>query len=140
MQLYAGIYCLEICLIGLFALSNCYRLSMCMIVTLSFTIIAHFQISNTYNNYLNNIPASFFLKVKNNKKIENRPENEEDEFYCPQLRKKDRVIWIPWDIAGISDEEKLHLYNKYGLKSSNNNSGLDISGKLFVAGNAPDYC
>lgn len=140
MQLYAGIYCLEICLIGLFALSNCYRLSMCMIVTLSFTIIAHFQISNTYNNYLNNIPASFFLKVKNNKKIESRPENEEDDFYCPQLRKKDRVIWIPWDIAGISDEEKLHLYNKYGLKSSNKNSGLDISGKLFVAGNAPDYC
>lgn len=44
MQIYAGVYCMEICMIGLFALGNCFKLSISMIVTLGLTITAHVKI------------------------------------------------------------------------------------------------
>ncbi|ODV93242.1 hypothetical protein PACTADRAFT_18741 [Pachysolen tannophilus NRRL Y-2460] len=52
LQLYAGVYCLELSLIGLFMLQNCVRLALLMSIVLVFTIYANIKIKKKYSHSL----------------------------------------------------------------------------------------
>ncbi|AET41563.1 Spo75p Ecym_8281 [Eremothecium cymbalariae DBVPG len=125
MQLYAGIYFLEICLIGMFTISNCYRLSLGMIIVLIFTISAHFQIWSNYKYHLNHIPAQISIES-----IEATPYN----FCIPSLEGCRNNIWIPSDKYGVSTSVRTFLEEKYDLTCSQKDCHLDEFGNLVVTG------
>ncbi|AAS50199.1 AAL167Wp [Eremothecium gossypii ATCC 10895] len=125
MQLYAGIYFLEICLIGLFTLSNCYRLSIGMIIVLIFTISAHFQIWSNYKYHLDHMPAQLCMEA-----IQNTPYN----FRIPSLEGHERQVWLPNDTVGVSSSLKILLEEKYELPCQQNDCHLDENGKLVLTG------
>ncbi|SCV03542.1 LAMI_0H08988g1_1 [Lachancea mirantina] len=80
LQLYAGIYCLEICLVGLFALSAEYRLSVGMLVMLLCTAIAHVHILTIYNKRIQHMPIQPFKSGE---------KNETDIFKTPRFWRLD---------------------------------------------------
>lgn len=111
MQLYAGVYCMEFCMMGLFALSNSYKLCTCMIVAFSLTIIAHFNISKIYLSKVHG--SSFQTHSQTIDKYNRLEENSSDDFQIPFADgKKDFCLWLPQDDAGISERESVILIGK----------------------------
>ncbi|SCV99573.1 LAFE_0A06172g1_1 [Lachancea fermentati] len=98
MQLYAGIYCSEICLIGLFTISNRYNLSICMVLTFTFTIIAHLQISYIYRQRVWNLPLSCLTSTA----IKSNPQK----FEAFTFRRRLKTLWIPWSYFQSTREGK----------------------------------
>lgn len=125
MQLYSGVYFLEICLIGLFVLFNRYSFAICMLITFIMTIIAHFQISRKYKPLVEYLPTNLHVET-NNTNLQKIPIL----FLDDQLS----LIWIPNDGFNVSKEEKLKLEVNYGLKCTQKNSYIDNTGKLHVFG------
>lgn len=127
MQLYAGVYFMEFCMIGLFALANNYTLCSCMVVTLFFTIIGHFKISQLYVSKLNNFPFSKLVKSFT-----------DDENTEPQCKRNidipfaDGVLEIemhlPGDHEGIAEEEQKFIKENYGLRCNIDQFSLTKSG------------
>ncbi|CAR26461.1 hypothetical protein ZYGR_0H02710 [Zygosaccharomyces rouxii] len=104
MQLYAGVYCMEFCMMGLFALSNSYKLCTCMVVAFALTIVAHFKISEMYLSKVHGSPfqthSQFFDKY------DRLEENLNKEFKIPFADgKHNACLWLPQDDAGITGRE-----------------------------------
>ncbi|AMD22777.1 HHR008Wp [Eremothecium sinecaudum] len=128
MQLYAGIYFMEICLIGLFTISNRYRLSLGMIIVIIFTISAHLQIWSNYKYHINHIPAQSAMES-----IQLTPYN----FHIPSLERTSNSVWIPSDERGASNSVQMLLEQKYDIECSQLGCNLDEYGNLVVSGNPP---
>lgn len=104
MQLYAGIYCMESCMMGLFALSNSYKLCTCMVVTFILTTIAHFKISEIYLSKVNGSPFQTHPQVMD--KYDKLEENSDKEFKIPFADGRyNAYLWLPQDNAGITEQE-----------------------------------
>lgn len=130
MQLYAGIYCMEFCMIGLFALSNNYKLCTCMIVAVGFTMVAHFKISEFYVSKLNRFSL-----------CEPRDSHTKDillgldsaqEYEIPFADGKlTTSIWLPNDTLGVAKEEKEYFERKYDLTCSTHQYSINQSGDVI---------
>lgn len=111
-QLYAGIYCMEFCLVGLFALFNKYKLCTAMIFVSILTLMAHVEISNNYIKKLHHIN---FCQVKNlgDNGTPIFYNDEPTSFILPPITDK---IWVPSDPLNIVEAEKKYLQASLCLK------------------------
>lgn len=129
MQLYSGIYFLEACLIGLFALANCFKLSLFMFIFMIFTISAHFQVSNLSKSTIKYLPASL---------ASDEVQHQQEDFKLRDLEPKTHKMWIPLDDNGfaISDANSWQL--RYNIEFTHQNAFVDKIGKVIVVGNPYD--
>ncbi|CUS22222.1 LAQU0S05e00452g1_1 [Lachancea quebecensis] len=122
MQSYAGIYCLEICMIGLFALSNRYGLIICMALVFVFTILAHFRISKLYGKLIKFLP----LKEDEESIPTEQPKKDLFPFFV-----KETCLWVPQNPFGIPDDQCRLIYEKYDISCRNKGCFIDgITGGL----------
>lgn len=126
MQLYSGIYFLEACLIGLFALSNCFKLSLFMFIFMIFTISAHFQISNLSKSTINYLPAS---------SASEETLQQAKKFQLYDLQHKQHKIWVPLDDEGLFESDANIWQLKYNVNITNENAHLDKNGGITMVGN-----
>lgn len=111
MQLYAGVYCMEFCMMGLFALSNSYKLCTSMIVAFILTIIAHFKISQVYLSKVHGSP--FQTDSSFTDKYGELEENLDTEFKIPFADgESNACLWLPLDDFGITEKEVSILTSK----------------------------
>ncbi|KAL3235145.1 Sporulation-specific protein 75 [Nakaseomyces bracarensis] len=111
-QLYAGIYCMEFCLIGLFALFNKYKLSSAMIFISIITIMAHVEISNKYMKKIQYINLGTKKPIRDN----GTPISANEETTCFILPPITDKIWVPTDPLNIVETEKCYLQSSLCLK------------------------
>ncbi|QLQ81078.1 hypothetical protein HG537_0E04330 [Torulaspora globosa] len=131
MQMYAGIYCMEFCMIGLFALGNCFKLCMCMILSLGFTIFAHVQV---YRQRLSKLYAFNFKEY-----CEKNPNPDVDAFSYLSSRCIDfpfangeyhSQILIPRDTEGWTADERERLARRFPLELKSSNFKIDRTGDI----------
>ncbi|GAV52442.1 hypothetical protein ZYGR_0AG04330 [Zygosaccharomyces rouxii] len=104
MQLYAGVYCMEFCMMGLFALSNSYKLCTCMVVAFALTIIAHFKISEMYLSKVHGSPFQTHSQFTD--RYDRLEENLDKDFKIPfSDGNHNACLWLPRDDAGITERE-----------------------------------
>lgn len=128
MQLYAGVYCMEFCMMGLFALSNSYRLCTCMVVVFGLTIIAHFRISKLYSNLRCSVLEH---SSGTNDKYSGLEENLPREFKIPFADGQyDTCLWLPNDNMGISEREAISLAHK-GILCDTKTCFLNTAGDII---------
>lgn len=127
-QLYAGIYCMEFCLVGLFALFNKYKLCTAMILVSVLTLMAHVEISKKCINKLQYIHLSEMKNVgENGTPIFN---NEEwTSFILPPITDK---IWVPSDPLNIVITEKKYLQTDLCLKCDFDRAYVSKFGNICV--------
>ncbi|CCF57637.1 hypothetical protein KAFR_0C06410 [Kazachstania africana CBS 2517] len=134
LQLYAGVYFMEFCLLGLFALSNRYELSSCMIIISGFTIIAHFKISRIYMRRIKYVPLCPDLPKTNYSGKHVEKTNQLSEFVFPKadFNKNYKRIWLPYDNKGIADAERRYLERNFGLICDLDVYSIDTTGSVYL--------
>jgi hypothetical protein len=150
-QLYSGIYFMEACLIGLFALSrdengeaNCLCHAMLTFSLLVATGISQHQIESNYARLLSkNTPMTI------NRHASQYDENDcgsgeldhkmyNDTFYQECFQHNSKVIWVPKDPYNVSADEVAGLCRR-GIEASNASCELSNNGEVIVYSNPPDY-
>ncbi|CCD23906.1 Spo75p NDAI_0C02460 [Naumovozyma dairenensis CBS 421] len=136
MQLYAGIYCMEICLMGLFAISNGYKLSFCMLLIFVSTIIIQYKISTKHLSQLNHLPLYY---IKNSAKLDVRSREVEHlcnlkDYEIPLINacKKYDEIWILNDGNGIGEIEQDNLERNYDIVCNSERYFINSSGDIYL--------
>ncbi|CAI5030805.1 ANL_HP_G0080320.mRNA.1.CDS.1 [Saccharomyces cerevisiae] len=132
MQLYAGIYFMEFCLLGLFTLFDQYTLSTIMLVVFALTVITHSKISKQIKSKPQRIPTLEYLS--------NLTEEKKDQF-CQEsysfhdifsICRNSDEIWLPRDKLGISEEEQSFLEKSYHLKFDLNMYSMNLFGDCHL--------
>lgn len=132
MQLYAGIYFMEFCLLGLFTLFDQYTLSTIMLVVFALTVITHSKISKQIKSKPQRIPTLEYLS--------NLTEERKDQF-CQEsysfhdifsICRNSDEIWLPRDKLGISEEEQSFLEKSYHLKFDLNMYSMNLFGDCHL--------
>ena len=111
-QLYAGIYCMEFSLIGLFALFNCYKLSTSMAFMSILTVLIHAEISKKFIRRLHNLHLNNLHDYTSSDSISPRAESLESYIFPPITNE----IWVPTDQMGIAENERPYLQASLSLK------------------------
>ncbi|KOG97711.1 Spo75p [Saccharomyces eubayanus] len=132
MQLYAGIYFMEFCLLGLFTLFDQYTLSTIMIVVFILTVMAHSKISKQIRSKPQHLPTLEYLSSLSSET--------KDQYYHESysfddifsVRKGFDKIWLPRDKLGISEEEQSFLEKSYRLKFDLNMYSMDLFGDCHL--------
>lgn len=150
-QLYSGVYFMEVCLIGLFALSrdengmaNCLCLSLLTCFLLVATAAAHHQIKQVYGRLLaKNTPLNMSRDASTFDELESRSSElnlhmYNDTFYRQCFQHNQRVIWVPKDCYNVSSDEVIGLCQR-GVETSNASCELTTNGDILVFSNPPDY-
>ncbi|CCH41216.1 putative membrane protein [Wickerhamomyces ciferrii] len=167
-QLYSGIYFMEICLIGIFALSrdetnsaNCLSHAFVTFVLLILTAAGQVQMNKMFNRLLSkNFPLTLYepkepkdkdessntkenqtTKVEHEDQIEAKQPNEDlfnDTFHHECFQHKNNIVWVPRDTHGISNIELQHL-KELGIECSNQNTELTNDGELQIYSSPPDH-
>lgn len=131
MQMYAGIYCMEFCMIGLFALGNCFKLCMCMILSFGFTIVAHVQV---YRRCVSKLYAFNFKEY-----CEKNPNPNIGAFSYGSSRCIDfpftngeyhSQILIPRDNESLTVDERNHLARRFHLEFKASDFNIDRTGDI----------
>lgn len=115
MQMYAGVYCMEFCMIGLFALGNCFKLCLCMIVTSGLTIVAHVKIYRYYHSKLYKFNfGQYYQKNGNSCAFHESISRNIDIPFAGGTHKPE--IWVPACIDGFIDAETDYLNKSFNLR------------------------
>lgn len=132
-QLYAGIYCLEFCMIGLFSLYNSFKLSVFMIVILILTVVAHCQISLRFISKVHQ-PLLNSREGDHTSELRGRNSGEDsDDFFISFVDSiKEPNICLPRDKIGIADWEQEYMKKKYNLDCDIDKCTVTPSGKLQI--------
>ncbi|EHN01289.1 Spo75p [Saccharomyces cerevisiae x Saccharomyces kudriavzevii VIN7] len=132
MQLYAGIYFMEFCLLGLFTLFDQYTLSSIMCVTFILTVIAHSRISKQIRSKPQRIPTLEYLSnlTPETKDQHYRESYNFDDIFS--IRRDFDKIWLPRDKLGISEEEQSFLEKSYHLDFDLNMYSMDLFGDCHL--------
>jgi hypothetical protein len=149
-QLFTGLYVLQLCLIGLFALSqNVHGTQGCIpqAVMMAFA----FGCTAVYHRKLVEIYSPFF----SGKLMDDLPDEEmqppvrqtkgeaayqvKNPIRHPALIAKRPIVWIPQDRLGISDGEISETIEMYGgtIPISNKDAALDDKGRVVCESLAP---
>lgn len=117
LQLYAGMYFLELCLLGIFSIGNRYDLVIYMLILLICTAIAHskFTKHSAYEFSLTSLQDNDIKPTKSEEYV-----SMNNYFHTYQLPNIDYTknlnkIWIPYDDYGVANEQKDTLYKLFGL-------------------------
>lgn len=149
-QLYAGIYFMEVCLIGLFVLSrdengdaNCLPHALFTFVLLILTAAGHIQIQKMFKKLLSkNLPLTLYEpeeKLDNEEQIEPPNANlQNDTFHHPCFQYRHDIIWLPRDEFQISNTEIMKL-KEAGIDCSNEQCSLNCNGDINIHDCPPDY-
>ncbi|KAL6946737.1 hypothetical protein ACO0RG_000902 [Hanseniaspora osmophila] len=134
-QIYGGVYCLELFMIGLFILSKCYRLSVLTVFLWIFSIVAHVKIKARFKSLLVNIPLSKYngYNASPDTAIKSSSINGQYKFVSKMEKSGTHdIIWIPKDKYGMSNLEIRRLNMKFGetLKTSNSHCIIDHWGNI----------
>ncbi|KAG7692339.1 hypothetical protein KL930_004972 [Ogataea haglerorum] len=145
-QLYAGVYSLEVFLIGLFFIvkddkgeNTCFLLGIMMVIVLVLTICVHISINNQYDKSLSVVPLELFEELDREIKFEH--DFDTASIFChPSLRfdPRKQVVWIPKDPHGHSDRERQKL-ELLGLKVFDQGCTISSRGRLEILMSPPDY-
>lgn len=163
-QLFYGVYCLEICLIGLFFLCrsednepNAMNECGIMLVMFLVSVLIHIYTDNCYTSSSKYLPLEFldFEEIQSSPNSNNEPDgqvtrNGEDVINCFNSNNYDitfshpsfqydairDIVWIPKDKYGVGDKEINYLKSK-GIQSSNSNAIINDSGEILINGGPP---
>lgn len=150
-QLYSGIYFLELCLIGLFALSrdehgeaNCLCHALLTFLLLILTAGGHHQIQLVFGRLLskntpmtlNRVASQYDELEPGSSELNERMYN--DTFYQECFQHNQRVIWVPRDNLNMSTEDVTGLCRR-GVEASNAQCELSENGDVLVHNCPPDY-
>ncbi|KAG0657026.1 hypothetical protein C6P44_004804 [Monosporozyma unispora] len=116
-QLYAGMYFLELCLLGLISIGNRYDLVIYMLILIIGTAVCHSKFIK-FASYDHS-----FTNPKNESEQgvitwdENYLTNCIQQFQFPNINynKNLKRIWIPWDKYGIAEEQEDVLHLLFGI-------------------------
>ena len=132
LQLYSGMYFLELCLLGIFSIGNRYDLVIYMLLLLIGTAILHskFIKHSTYTYSFRDLRGNDKTPIKS---VEYVPIN--DYLHAYQLPKIDysknlNKIWIPYDNYGVAKEQKDTLYQLFGLICDTDKSYMGEDGYI----------
>ncbi|KAL6949740.1 hypothetical protein ACO0QE_000397 [Hanseniaspora vineae] len=136
-QIYGGVYCLELFMIGLFILSKCYRLSVLMVFVLIFSIVAHVKINAHFKSLLLNIPLSKYTPDNASPDTTTQCSFLEKQYkFVSKMQRSGThdIIWIPKDKYGMSDLEIKRLNLKFGerVRASNSHCIMDQWGNIHL--------
>ncbi|CCC66710.1 hypothetical protein NCAS_0A01520 [Naumovozyma castellii] len=140
MELYTGLYCMEFCVMGIFAISNAYKLSFCLFIIVIMTVITQYKISTVYLSRWNQLPLYY---IKENQSLESRDLAETDyndarcnlkEFEIPLIdtKKKHDEIWLLNNDQGIGEEEQEHLEKHYDVACNCDKFSVDKLGNVYL--------
>lgn len=129
MQMYAGVYCMEFCMIGLLALANCYKLCFLNVLALGLTTLAHSQVSKHYLNRLYKFDMTEYQRPHLEENIITSPEDQQVKFPFIKDGRKAQ-IWVPGDCGQIAKREIQHLKHLYGIDSKIGEFQLTKEGSL----------
>ncbi|KAI9727187.1 MAG: hypothetical protein M1834_008495 [Cirrosporium novae-zelandiae] len=152
MQLFTGIYVMELCLIGLFFLVRdsdgnivCIGQASLMIFATLSTMLFHMKLRKIYKPLLKLLPLRVEEINQVEKKSENatRPDNHLKRYqsFRPDcMNAKKPIVWIPRDSSGISDHEIMETRKlSQELSISNEQALIDENGKITLTGLPPDF-
>ncbi|QPG75196.1 hypothetical protein FOA43_002546 [Brettanomyces nanus] len=143
-QLYAGIYSLEIFVMGLLFVvtdengnNTCLVLGALLIVIICLTIWAHMSVNNKYNRGINSIPYNILKEMG---RIDGRPTSSlasptgmavRKQFLhpCFSFDPSQESIWLPNDPMKVCESERTHL-EACGFKVLLRGCTLDTKGLL----------
>ena len=137
LQLYAGIYFMEFCLLGLFTLYGQYKLSTTMLILFGLTIFGHTKISQLFSSYGNLVNEDLESKGCSNEKLPAHPtENKLMNYRYPgvDLTANFERIWVPRDAYGIVNREIAKLETEYDLLCDTSMYVLDKTGSVVFKG------
>lgn len=136
-QLYGGIYFLQFCLLGLFALSNKYCLSVTMLVLIVSTIFSHYKLSHLYNSPFHQIDYE-----KNSEKEAETPYPtrsrvshsllNDHQYINIDFRKNYHKIWIPFDEKNIAIYQQRDFEEKFQLICDIDKCFIDSCGNMHL--------
>ena len=137
LQLYAGIYFMEFCLLGLFTLYSQYKLSTTMLILFGLTIFGHTKVSQLFSSYGNLMNEDLESKGCSNEKLFGYPiENNLRNYRYPgvDLTANYQRIWVPRDTHGIVNREIEKLKVEYDLLCDTSMYVLDKTGSIVFKG------
>lgn len=164
-HLYAGIYFLEICLIGLFALSrneldeaNSLYHALLTFLLLILTAVGQNQTQKVFSRLLTKnlsltlhkmIDEEKAARIGNAKQEQDEKENvlmseleerglQNDTYFRECFQNNNATVWLPRDRFGFSDEEVLYL-KELGIDCSNSNSVMTSDGVIEIENSPPDF-
>ncbi|KAH3662195.1 hypothetical protein OGAPHI_005443 [Ogataea philodendri] len=145
-QLYAGIYSLEVFLIGLFFIvkddngeNTCFMLGVMMVIVLVITIWAHVTLNQQYDKCLDVLPLEMFQELDCASKAQH--DIDTASLFCHPCLRFDpckQVIWIPKDSYGYSEIEKEKL-EILGLRVFDQGCTIDSRGEIKILVSPPDF-
>lgn len=155
-QLHYGVYCLELCLVGLFFLVRnereevvCVKQGIVIMVMFFASVSMHMYISHTYHSALKYLPLEF---LDEEKKHETEAEESASVINCfnennyditfshPSLEYDESAdyIWLPEDKYGNHLREIMYLKER-GIRATSTNCILNDNGEIFMKGYPDKY-
>lgn len=116
-QLYAGMYFLELCLLGLFSIGSRYDLVVYMLILITGTAVGHSKFIKfaAYEHSFTNTKTKLDSVGDNNVDTHRNDSIHQYQFPKINYNKNLRKIWIPCDKYGIAKEQQSILFQLFGL-------------------------
>lgn len=136
LQLYAGLYFLELCLLGLFSITNRYDLVVGMLILIFFTVVFHYKVVNI-SSFECSFVGSKGGKPKNTNNVEETmksfKESQYQEYRLPKVdcKRNLKKIWIPYDNHMIARKQEKDLFSRFGLLCNIDKCGINDEGSIY---------
>lgn len=131
-QLYAGMYFLELCLLGLFSIGSRYDLVIYMLILIIGTAVGHSKFIKfaAYEHSFTNTKTK--LDGGSNSISNGHTEGSTHKYQFPKINynKNLKKIWIPCDKYGIAKEQQKILYQLFGLICDIDKCFIDDDGSV----------
>lgn len=146
MQLYTGVYCLELCLAGLFLLVGsdhgsqiCWELGWWMVLVLLMTVMAHVAIWKRFRKLCFYLPLEFDNETCSNSKEQEKEAEQQFKFLpeCFRFDPDKSVVWIPKDEFHMS-KKTVKKFAHSGIKASDFGCKIDSACQMTVQTKPPD--
>lgn len=139
-QLFAGIYCLEIFLMGLLFVvkdsdgkSACSIMGILMIILLLTTIWAHIKINTEFERSIDTIPYECLVNLQRDTNAMKDSQSKRKDFLHPyfSFQPDDEPVWIPQDTASSFIEESNRLH-QHGISVICKGCSMDHKGHIHI--------
>jgi hypothetical protein len=145
LQLFTGLYVLELCLTGLLFLERnpsqgfaCLPQAGIMILVTFLTLVFHWHLRLTFSPLFEPLHPGCGRDLSQTCASMKRPDETEDIMRHTALSCENSVVWIPQDTIGVSDFEIEVTRNDYGsIPISNAGAALDGRGYIHCKGEPP---
>ncbi|CCK71666.1 Spo75p KNAG_0H02510 [Huiozyma naganishii CBS 8797] len=136
MQLYAGIYFLEVCLLGLFVVSNQYIVSIAMILLFVVTIITHAKFASLFLCGFQQVDYTCQKSGFDSSKLPSFQLNCNviSKYQLPMVTfdRNIKKLWIPCDSKGLVHSFQMQMQNQFGLILDIDRCFIDDEGDIYL--------